>query len=215
MAKPEFVIIGITEASPWKSPEEEARIISFFLETGAVDIFHIRKNEASNEYTESLLNSISSNLWEKLVLHSNYDLAKDFELGGIHYKEGVQKNMIQDMVANNKLITASCHFIGEINVKNSNPDFKYSYVFLSPVFNSISKRGYKSAFSLDNDELKGMNMANRVIALGGVRPAYIQKIYDAKFAGAALLGYLWSPKLCTEDKISALLEAKNNIKNNI
>ncbi|HXD94336.1 MAG TPA: thiamine phosphate synthase, partial [Bacteroidia bacterium] len=70
---------------------------------------------------------------------------------------------------------------------------KYEYVFLSPVFDSISKTGYKSNFDLEN--LKPfLKKHKNVIALGGVNTKNIELIKQVGFSGAAFIGAVWQNK---------------------
>ncbi|WP_375581191.1 thiamine phosphate synthase [Marivirga tractuosa] len=67
----------------------------------------------------------------------------------------------------------------------------YEYAMLSPIFDSISKRGYKSSFDLKElrNFLKGRK--EKIIALGGIDEDKIEKIKEAGFSGIALLGAVW------------------------
>ena len=68
------------------------------------------------------------------------------------------------------------------------------YVFLSPIFDSISKEGYASAFtseSIREAAEKGI-IDKRVIALGGVDENNLLQVKDFGFGGAAILGGLWN-----------------------
>ena len=65
----------------------------------------------------------------------------------------------------------------------------YDYVTLSPIFDSISKQGYKSAFKLM--ELKNKIKGKKVVALGGVTPDKFSYLKSIGFKGAALLGYFF------------------------
>ena len=68
------------------------------------------------------------------------------------------------------------------------------YVFLSPIFDSISKEGYTSAFtseSIREAAEKGI-IDKRVIALGGVDENNLLQVKDFGFGGAAILGGLWN-----------------------
>ena len=67
------------------------------------------------------------------------------------------------------------------------------YLFLSPIFDSISKEGYRSAFTpavLREAAARGL-LGERVAALGGVRPELLPTLRDLGFGGAALLGCIW------------------------
>ena len=76
-------------------------------------------------------------------------------------------------------------------------------MFLSPIFQSISKEGYGSGFSLDGlRNAKGI-IDDKVIALGGICPRTITKLKDIPFGGVAVLGALWGndPSLLVADQL--------------
>jgi thiamine-phosphate pyrophosphorylase len=83
--------------------------------------------------------------------------------------------------------------------------------FLSPVFDSISKFGYKSKFS--HQELKDgiaawrefqkkENRSQKLFALGGVAAENIAELAALGFDGAAVLGTVWH----SPDPVEAFLE---------
>jgi len=67
-------------------------------------------------------------------------------------------------------------------------------VLLGPVFDSISKHGYKSKFS--KEELKtGISQWHgraKLYALGGINAENIRELKELGFDGAAVLGYIWN-----------------------
>ena len=66
----------------------------------------------------------------------------------------------------------------------------YDYVFLSPIFDSISKAGYKSSFTeemLKDASSKGI-IDKKVVALGGVTLDMIPYLKELNFGGAAMMG---------------------------
>lgn len=81
----------------------------------------------------------------------------------------------------------------------------YEYVFLSPLFPSISKEGYGSGFSLSAlREAAGRGeLGEKVIALGGLSVETIPLLKDLPFGGVAVLGGLWGeqPGLTKLDEI--------------
>lgn len=181
-----FTIIGITPPDPQEDFKVEAGEITEYLLSGAIDIFHVRKIEADKTYTRNLIGSIPHHLYGKLVLHSHYELAKEIQFGGVH-----------------TITSRSCHALSDFEGPGIDA---YRYSFLSPIYDSISKTGYKAAFTDREEELKKINERFPVVALGGVTPDRFQELINLKFAGAALLGYLWSPESGIIEKIKRLLK---------
>lgn len=66
----------------------------------------------------------------------------------------------------------------------------WDYCFLSPVFDSISKPGYKSGFK--NDFVNEGDLNQRVFALGGINKNNIKQVFEKEFFGAAVLGAIWN-----------------------
>ena len=86
-------------------------------------------------------------------------------------------------------ISCSCHSLEEVAKKKPTSD----YVFLSPIFNSISKAGYEAAFStaaLHKAAAESL-IDNKVYALGGVSKEHIAQLKELSFGGAAFLGDVW------------------------
>lgn len=84
-------------------------------------------------------------------------------------------------------MSVSCHSFEEIDAL----PFEPNYVFLSPVFDSISKPGYPSAFT---PEYLKENLQKRripVIALGGITAEKVAECRKMGFRGVALLGHVW------------------------
>ncbi|KAK9836171.1 hypothetical protein WJX81_006709 [Elliptochloris bilobata] len=65
------------------------------------------------------------------------------------------------------------------------------YVFLSPIYNSISKKGYSAAFRIEDLPPALARARYPVIALGGVTAARVRELRDLGFAGAAVIGSVW------------------------
>lgn len=188
IALPDFAVIGITSPGCWSDAEEEACAISRYL-GGPVDLMHIRKPEGPPEYAEHLVDAIPLRLHERLVWHSPYEISKKEGFAGRH-----------------SVTSRSCHSVAQLEEPS-----EVVYSFLSPIFDSISKPGYMSRFSLEDPMLREVLSRHNVMALGGVKPEYFEKLVAAKFAGAALLGYLWNPKTSFDHKILTLQEAKDKV----
>ncbi len=173
-------LIGITSESCGIG--ETKRVIEA-LDAGFCYI-HVRKPSFTNYEMNSYLKSIPQKYYSRITLGSNFALINDFPLGGIHLKQNIEVEH-----ANNLRISRSCHTIEEVVSKSKTCD----YVFLSPIFNSISKCGYNSNFSEHSlTEYAKKGLLKKVVALGGVEANNIELLNKYEFYGAAVLGYLFS-----------------------
>jgi len=160
----------------------EASIITALFSNG-LELLHIRKPFNTITDTEELITNIPKEFHNRIVIHQHYQLTNYFALKGIHKKSNTKEN-----ISEYNIISTSCHSFAELSSKND-----YQYVFLSPIFNSISKDGYKSQFTFE--ELKEAKkegvIDSKVIALGGINPQNIGIVKELGFGGVAILGYIW------------------------
>ncbi len=173
-------LIGITQPTFFKG---EADAITLLLE-GGLDLLHIRKPESLSEDIASLLSDIPTCLHAQIILHDHFELTEDFSLGGIHLN---RRNPVRPLKYQGS-VSRSCHSIEELTHIDD-----IDYCFLSPIFDSISKKGYSSAFStkeLIDASQKGI-INSKVYALGGIRAENIPFLQEIGFGGIAVLGYLW------------------------
>jgi thiamine-phosphate pyrophosphorylase len=174
-----FKVIPVT--TPHVIPNEIGAICRL-CEDGDVQILHVRKPSFSLEEMRQWIASVPSEFRLRLHLHDHFSLAYEFNIGGLHLN-GRNPFAPGDFSG---VLSASCHSLEEVAVRLQTVD----YVFLSPVFDSISKQGYKGSFSFD--ELSNANINERVIALGGITPENISQIKKWNFGGAAIIGSLWN-----------------------
>lgn len=86
-------------------------------------------------------------------------------------------------------VSHSCHSLEELAEWKP----RCQYAFLSPVFDSISKQGYRAAYSdeaLTQAAASGL-IDDRVVALGGISPANVAQCARWGFGAVAVLGWLW------------------------
>lgn len=164
----------------------EAAIIRRLLADG-FDIVHLRKPDADIEYCRSLLRELSAAERCRIVVHDYYALYEEFALRGVHQNRNI-KTLPADYRGTR---SRSCHSLDEVVRYKDECD----YLFLSPIFDSISKVGYRSAFS--HEELlsavaKGI-IDDRVVALGGVTKDKIPYLRSLHFGGVAMSGALFAP----------------------
>jgi len=178
-----FKVIVIT---PEKNHPKEFELITSLFENG-LQALHVRKPQASEKELRDYLKKISKKFHKRLVIHSHYKLAKEFNLKGVHLTEKAKKT--KRINPSLKIISTSFH--STVDVLKSRR--KYEYVFLSPVFDSISKKGYKNNFDLDGLQ-PFLKTTKNIIALGGVNAKNIKTAKEAGFNGTAVLGDVWQSK---------------------
>ena len=163
----------------------EVTLINQLLNAGIYRI-HIRKPQASADEVRILIEDIESKWHTRLSLHDHHHLAIEYGCG-IHLN--ARNPIPPEDAKKDTLFSASCHSIEEVGKRKTQCD----YVFMSPIFDSISKHGYSAAYSqdeLNKASAKGI-IDKKVIALGGVTPNHIPYLERMGFGGAAFLGHVW------------------------
>ena len=164
---------------------EEDKIINSLFEEG-LDLLHLRKPDSEPVYSERLLTLLPEEYHKQIVVHDHFYLKEEFNLKGIHLNsrnpkapEGYKGHL-----------SRSLHSLDEL--RNERKD--YDYVFLSPIFDSISKSSYHAAFdeaTLKQAHEEGLIDKN-VMALGGITIDNMKKIREYGFGGVVILGDLWN-----------------------
>lgn len=174
------------------SPEavaDEPAIINGLFAAG-LEILHLRKPGAPVAVVEKLLIRIHPAYHSCIALHQQHGLAKQFGIKRIHFPEQER----QQLPASDwpELKEAGYKFTTSVHqpetLKHLPPVF--DYVFLSPVFNSISKPGYQPLVA-ENFFLAADDKPLPVMALGGITPEQISRVREMNFDGAAVLGAIW------------------------
>lgn len=199
-------MIKILFTYPQTLPHETRLIENLMREDW--DFLHVRKPDYSKEEMINFLELIPQ-YHHKIVLHSHYELIKELDLAGINLN---QKAMSRLSYADE--LTSACDIRelslkeGVVSVFGTVPDlisysahgfteiqelpFKTDYVFLSPIFDSISKKEYRGAFD-DPDILQAFlcQTRKRIVALGGLNNDRIETCKQLGFDGYAMLGNIW------------------------
>lgn len=171
-----FKVIGVTLPDFFIGEE---KIINRILQNKEVDFVHIRKPGSSYKETENLLKRIKMEYHPLLKLHDHFDLLSSYNLGGCHLNS---RNPLPHPYA--KSISKSIHSLIEIDEVK-----EFDYYFISPIFDSISKKGYEGGF--DFSKLSSKISGTKAIALGGVTPDKFPFLISLGFEGAALSGYFF------------------------
>ena len=166
--------------SPSFIPDEASFLHRLFVH--GVDIVHLRKPGATAEECARLLDDLTSDDRRRIVIHDFFELAEPYGLKGIHLN--ARRSTVPDGYEGH--VSRSCHSLEEVKRYKDVCD----YVFLSPIFDSVSKQGYASAFTdatLRQASCDGI-IDHKVVALGGVTPDKIDYLQQLNFGGVAMLG---------------------------
>ena len=171
---------------------EEDKIITALFEEG-LDILHLRKPETPAMYSERLLTLIPQKYHKRIITHEHFYLQEEFSLMGIHLNTRNPKAP-HDYSGH---ISCTCHSLDEVR----NKKHFYDYLFLSPIYNCITKTGVTSGFTAEElrQAEKSKIIDSKVMALGGITSDNILEIKDYGFGGAVIMGALWNKfNACTD-----------------
>lgn len=176
--------IGITPEGPAFREQER---IAAWLRSGAVEFFHIRKPQFTEQQMREYLSAFATDVCDRLTLHDHHRLAMEMGIGGIHLNS---RNSVVAKGLEGKRISASCHSVEEFVHRSGD----CAYCFLSPIFDSVSKAGYRSAFShLELKKAFAEGLLNeKAVALGGVTNDKITELQEIGFSACASVGELWA-----------------------
>ena len=202
--------------------ENEAEKINALFDAG-LEILHLRKPNFSKKEYIDLLEGIKAEYHHKIKIHEFFELIENYNLLGVHLNKrnpnyniprhaeldsaSPAKKEIAGQTRNNECekstinTSKSCHCIEELEDID-----KYDYVFLSPIFDSISKKNYCSNFS-DETLLKASSngkINKKIIALGGINQETLPLLKKYAFGGVAVLGSIWE----TENIVANFLNLK-------
>lgn len=168
--------------------------------------FHLRKDleckhlggkeTYSEEKIRNYIESVPKCFRNRIIIHSHFHLVQEYGLKGAHftkkysYEEYLKEENLNAEDNPLKYVGFSVHSTDEI-VQNTE---LYDYLFLSPIFDSISNVGYNSKFNLTKLKsfLQEENLKSEIIALGGMNNTKVAKVKELGFSGLALLGHIWS-----------------------
>ena len=174
--------------SPDAHFEDEAKIVARLFGLG-LETYHLRKPSFTEDELRSFLIALPPEFHNRIVIHSHFELSLEFDLKGIHLNEANKERI--GHLSHYKVISGSFHSLPDLK-ENTVP---YQYVFLSPVFDSISKAGYASNFDLAQLaaelSLPSAKLLPEIIALGGINAENLPLIRQTGFAGVAVLGAVW------------------------
>jgi thiamine-phosphate pyrophosphorylase len=179
---------------PQHKYDKEAEILTQLFKKG-LSTYHLRKPFFKYPTMVDFLNEIPEIYHNRIVLHSHHSLIRKFNLEGVHYTRVHLEPTFRNWWNNkrlskylkNKVKTASCRKLGDLR---NIGDVHYSYVFLTPIFDSITGK-YQSGYYEDSIKNTLRNMSTRVIAMSGINIDKIEPVSQLGFYGMALNNCLW------------------------
>ena len=186
-----IIIISSSERS-----DIEPGIVTQLFENG-LDIFHLRKPKLSTGELSTYIKEIPKGFHNRIVIHSHHKLARKYNLMGVHITKGHRKNKLRTWInlklnrMKNPQLVVSTSFRNIANLFED--DFNYSYVFLSPVFDSLTHK-FQSGFTPHSLRSALSKTKHKVIARGGIDIHSLEKVTELGFEGMALYSSIWKSK---------------------
>ncbi|MDO6435035.1 thiamine phosphate synthase [Flavitalea sp. BT771] len=185
MISKKFLLAVITAEATWAGEED---CLCAMLEAG-VEKLHIRKREGA----EALLKRLALRWGSRLVLHGGMEAVELARAYGVPQVHGHWHKPWEGMGGNDAgpggrriLLSASLHSWEEVRAVVPG---RLEYVFLSPLFDSISKPGYRAGEGLLRRP-EGVAPCG-LIGLGGIDKDTIGQVIEHGWDGAAVLGAIW------------------------
>lgn len=185
----------IVVIAPEEDLHNEIVILNQLFEAGLA-YFHLRKPMKNFREHCDYIQQIDSRFHNKIVVHDHHELINEFNLKGIHFQEQKRKDNIDnpghyfkrlDMYG--KTISSSFHEPSDIE----DCKFEFDYHLLSPVFSSISKKGYEGrGFDVNHID-------KYIIGMGGVTADNLIEFSKLGFKGVGVLGGIWNSKTPVDD----------------
>ncbi|WP_192085914.1 thiamine phosphate synthase [Algoriphagus sp. Y33] len=168
--------------------ENEPAVINQLFAAG-LKLFHLRKPEAGEGELRTMLTAILEEYRPRVVLHSHHQLAREFGIHRIHFKESDRMKLTANdyrRMENTELVYSTSVHSPEA-FQSLNQVFRYA--FFGPVFESISKPGYKP--EKYTKPYFGKCRSAKLIGIGGITQTNAASLLEKGFDGVALCGTIW------------------------
>ncbi len=174
---------------------------------GGMSLLHLRKYENSKTEIIGLLDKIKPEHYSKIAIHQYHEMAEELGFKRIHFSETdrIQQTEKQLQRLKEEGFTLSTSVHSEDTYRKLNAVFDYA--FLGPIFDSISKQGYKAR----KFDLQKKNPNVKVIALGGITVVNHKDAIELGFDGVGVLGSIWN----SENKMESFMEINSNMKSSV
>ena len=189
--------------------ENEIGLIELMFRKGMYK-FHLRKPNYTTKDYETFLDRLHPKFRKHIIIHSRHNMAFRYKLKGINLGRNHKRTKLKTFwkvfkmkLINKKLIvTSEFDSLTQFNASR----YPYDYVMLSPVYDSISKKGKRSKFNHSRLKKAFKTKKNyEVYAGGGITASRIPHCQELGFDGVAVMGSIWE----SEDPIASFEECLN------
>lgn len=182
-----------------KAPKQEPSYINKMFANG-LDLFHLRKYEMGDVELKMFVEKIDRPYRERLVLHHQHHLAKEWGITRLHFGADARNRAADLPYRSAFLLSTSVHCIRDFNRLEDH----WSYAFLSPVFTSISKRGYGKNANVFHSLIDREKSNIQLIGLGGIHCGNCEEVLKKGVDGIALMGGVWQ----NQHPLNAFIDVK-------
>lgn len=148
---------------------------------------HLRLPEGSEQDYRAVLRAVAPQYHDRIIVCDHYHLVEEYGLGGVYLPFRRVSDYSHLSLRSYHTIAVGAHSIDELR---SLP-FVPTYALLSPIYNSISKRGYSGNDALLNIKSTLRDLPFPVVALGGITPENYEQALRAGYSDVAVLGGVW------------------------
>lgn len=190
-----------------KPIDSEATIINALFEEN-LQCLHFRKPGGDKKMTEKLLKEIDPQFRDRISLHQHHEQAAQLGTKRLHFPATLRlstpEERLHQLLQEGYILSTSVHQFDEF--ESLSPVFKYT--FIGPVFDSISKKGYKKMETTNLFFTKQPTDMKR-IALGGIDHSNFAIALSLGFDGLAVLGAIWEKP---ENAVASFQNIKNQMR---
>ena len=182
--------------SPSERRDSEIPYLLNMFEQG-LPTYHLRKTKFSTRELKNFIAEIPEKYHKRIVIHTHHELAMRFNLKGVYVSRSHKRRKLRTSMRmawfklRKRKLQVSATFRSIEDILDYDP--KYDYVFLSPVFDSLSGN-FQAGFTEHDLSHAIKNTKYKVLARGGVSVENIQKAYELGFGGVALQSSIWKAK---------------------
>jgi thiamine-phosphate pyrophosphorylase len=180
--------------SPTKTVDNEIKIVQSLFENG-LSTFHLRKPKLSTKELQSYIEQIPEYFHNRIIIHSHHNLARKFNLKGIHLTKQHLKNKwrlwlnlnLGGLRNRNLIITQSCNTLASLYEPN---EYQLNYVLLRPVFDPLTNN-LQSGFHPAGIAAAIEKVPYKIIVGGGINLQTIKTCITLKVDGVLLGSSIW------------------------